>query len=120
MSEEILNDSCLPTDQCKELMRNAYSAVPPYVWIGAFASLLKWDRKNKARLAACKAPILYIEACSPFNDRSQLANLKEFSKYYPALMTGKIVGSGHYPSLEVADQVNAMILQFLRVTRLLP
>ncbi|MCI0382249.1 MAG: alpha/beta hydrolase [Chlamydiae bacterium] len=119
ITEEILEDSCLPTDQCKELMRNAYQAVPYYVWRGVFASLLTWDRKNKIRLPSCKIPILYIEASSPSSDRSQLANLKEFFKYYPPLITGKVVGSGHYPSLEVPDQVNAMVLQFLRIRRIL-
>ena len=118
--EQILDDSCLATDRCKEVMRNAYHAVPAYVWEGAFASLLQWDRGNRKRLPACKAPLLYIEACSPAGDRSQLANFKEFFKAYPALMTGKVVGSGHYPSLEVPDQVNAMILQFLKLKGLLP
>ncbi len=117
--EEILNDSCLPTDRCKDLMRTAYQAVPDYVWHGAFSSLLKWDRKNKTRLPLCKAPILYIEACAPSNDHSGLANFKDFYKYYPALMTGKIVGSGHYPSLEGPDQINSMISQFLRLKNLL-
>jgi len=118
--EEILEDSCLPTDQCKDLMRDAFKAVPAYVWEKSFASLLKWDRDNKTRLLDCKAPILYIQACAPSNDRSQLANLDKFFEYYPDLMTGKVVGSGHYPSLEVDDQVNAMILQFLQLKRLLP
>ncbi len=115
ISDEILRDSCLPTDRCQELMKEAFAAVPAYVWKGAFASLLKWDRKNKERLPECKAPVLYIEASAPGSDDSHLANLKEFMKYYPALMTGKVVGSGHFPSVEVGDQINAMIFQFLRV-----
>lgn len=119
ISEEILRDSCLSTDRCIEIMRDAYKSVPSYVWEGAFASLLKWNQKNKIRLPDCKAPILYIQACSPSNDHSQLVNLNKFFKYYPALMTGKVVGSGHYPSLEVSDQVNAMILQFLRIKGML-
>ncbi len=119
ISDEILRNSCLATDRCIDVMREAYRAVPSYVWAGAFASLLKWDRKSKQRLAECKAPILYIEACAPSQDQSQLTNLKEFFKHYPSLMMGKVVGSGHYPSLEVADQVNGMILQFLRVRGLL-
>lgn len=118
-NEEILTDSCLPTDKCKDLIREAYQVVPKYVWEQAFTSLLKWDRGNKTRLSECKVPILYIEACAPGNDRSQLANFDQFFKYYPELMTGKIVGSGHYPSLEVPDQVNAMILQFLRLKKII-
>lgn len=117
--EEILNDSCLPTDQYKTLMREAYLNVPAYVWEKSFASLLKWDRKNTQRLSHCKLPVLYIQACSPYNDRSQLANLDKFYQYFPALMTGKIVGSGHYPSLEASDQINAMIVKFLKIKKLL-
>jgi pimeloyl-ACP methyl ester carboxylesterase len=63
--QEILEDSCLPTDQYKELMREAYLLVPAYVWEKSFASLLKWDRKNHQRLQTCKIPLLYIQACSP-------------------------------------------------------
>lgn len=116
---EILNNSCLSTDQCKPVMEEAYQSVPPYVWADAFDSLLKWDRDNKTRLPHCKAPLLYIQASSPYNDGSQLANFKKFYEYYPDLMTGKVVGSGHYPSLEVPDQVNAMILRFLQIKELL-
>lgn len=29
--EDILEDSCLPTDRCKDLMKDAYKAVPAYV-----------------------------------------------------------------------------------------
>lgn len=76
ISEEILDGSCLPTDKCKDLIRDAYQAVPAYVWEKAFSSLLKWDRDNKTRLPACKAPILYIEACAPMSEHSQLANFK--------------------------------------------
>lgn len=117
--QEILDDSCLSTDQCKKLMREAYLLVPAYVWEKSFASLLKWDLKNQQRLQTCKIPLLYIQACSPYSDYSQLANLKKFYKYFPTLMTGKIVGSGHYPSLEVADQINAMIMQFFRIKKIL-
>lgn len=117
--QKILNDSCLPTDRCKNLIKEAYKSVPSYVWEGAFASLLKWDRDNKTRLQNCKAPILYIQASSPTNDRSQLANFQKFYKYYPPLITGKVVGSGHYPSLEVPDQINAMILRFLQIKNFL-
>jgi len=117
--EKMLGESCLSTDWCKEQMRETYKAVPSYVWQGCFASMLKWDMTSKKRVAGCKTPILYIEASAPSSDRSQLASLREFSRHLPGLATGKVVGSGHYPSLEVPDQINAMILQFLRVKGLL-
>lgn len=39
--EDILEDSCLPTDRCRDLMKDAYKAVPAYVWNNSFASLIK-------------------------------------------------------------------------------
>lgn len=117
--EEILNDSCLPTDQHKDLMREIFFLVPSYVWEKSFASLLKWDRYNQKRLASCIKPLLYIQASSPYNDYSQIANIDKFYKYYPSLMTAKIVGSGHHPSLEVPSQINAMIVKFLQIKKIL-
>lgn len=111
----ILDDSCLPTDKYKSLMRNAYQQVSADVWKEVFASLLKWDKGSQSRLLKCAIPILYVQACENMHDCSNLANLHKFSKVYPALMKGKVVGTGHYPSLEAADQVNSMILQFLKL-----
>jgi len=117
--EELIQNSCLPTDQTHELMRDAYKEIPSHVWSAAFGGQLKWDRKSKALLACCRTPILFVESGSPTSDRSQLTNLKEFYKVYPTLMTGKVVGAGHYPSIDAPDQVHAMILQFLRLKNIL-
>jgi len=59
--------------------------------------------------AACRVPLLYIDAGTPNTD------LYRFGELCPNLVTGKTVGSGHFLQLEVPDQVNAMIERFLEV-----
>ena len=60
--------------------------------------------------AACRAPVLYIDAGTPNTD------LVRFGELCPRLVVGKTVGSGHFVQLEVPEQVNAMIERFLEVT----
>jgi hypothetical protein len=52
---------------------------------------------------------LYIAAN---NYRTGLRRLKEFS---PRLVSGQVVGSGHFLQLMVPDQVNLMIQRFLEM-----
>lgn len=113
--EMILRDSCLSSDRCWSIMKKAYAYVPDYVWQQSFDNLLKWDAGNDERVKLSQFPVLYIEACGVQNDRSGLADLNCFYRQCSHLMTGKVVGSGHYPSLEVPEQINAMIQQFLRL-----
>jgi pimeloyl-ACP methyl ester carboxylesterase len=58
----------------------------------------------------CKLPILYIE-----DNGGRYSHLALFSEVCPQLVVGKVVGSGHFPTLEVPDQVNAMIQRFIAV-----
>ncbi len=119
MLVDISKGSSLPTDRCKDHMRAINKLVPGYVWESVFENLLIWDQTLEERLRLCKTPILYIEASASSKEHSGLADLSKFYAAYPALLTGKVVGSGHYPSLEVPDQVNAMIVRFLQVSNLL-
>ena len=64
---------------------------------------------SAAAAAACKVPVLYIDAGTPNTD------LSRFGELCPRLVTGKTVGSGHFVQLEVPEQVNAMIERFLAV-----
>ena len=67
-------------------------------------------RKAVDRLKTCKLPILYIE-----DDGGRYSDLAVFSEVCPQLVVGKVVGSGHFPTMEVPDQVNAMIQRFIAV-----
>lgn len=117
--EEILAGSCLGTDRCRTLLEKSYAKVPPHVWNSAFESLIAWDKRAKEHVLGCKTHMLYIEASSPSADRSGFADLETFASYRPQLVTGKTVGSGHYPSLEVPEQVNAMVEKFLHMKGIL-
>ena len=72
--------------------------------------MFAWNDKAVDRLKACKLPILYIE-----DHGGRYSDLALFSEVCPQLVVGKVVGSGHFPTLEVPDQVNAMIQRFIAV-----
>jgi pimeloyl-ACP methyl ester carboxylesterase len=59
-------------------------------------------------LAAGTYPLLYIHATAP----TDLARLRELR---PDAMVGAVVGSGHYLTLVVPEQVNAMLDRYLTV-----
>ncbi len=52
-------------------------------------------------------PVLYIEAAH------RLADMDRFAALCPQLVTGTAVGSGHFLSLEVPEQINPMIDWFV-------
>jgi pimeloyl-ACP methyl ester carboxylesterase len=79
---------------------------PQHVAVAAFrAHLLDYDFAVAA--AACEVPAAYLGAARP------LADVERFGSLCPQLLIGQTLGSGHFSPLEVPDQVNAMIDQFL-------
>ena len=58
--------------------------------------------------AQCKVPALHLVAASPFNPPHLIA------QWLPNVVHGRTVGAGHFNQLEVPDQVNAMIEDFVR------
>ena len=68
--------------------------------------LRDWDGAATAR--QCQVPVLHIAAAYPTCSPAALAEA------IPHAVTGQTVGAGHFNMLEVPDQVNAMIEQFLR------
>lgn len=65
---------------------------------------------DAAAISTCRAPFLYIDAGTPNADLDRLRRLS------PDFLLGRTVGSGHFNTLEVPDQVNAMIERFLEIT----
>ncbi len=81
------------------------SHAPRHVALPAMIDhLLAFD--SAAAAAGCKVPAAYIAAMP-------MAELDRFRAACPQLVTGQVLGSGHFPQLEVPDQVNAMIEHFL-------
>ena len=106
----LINQICLPSDRCKTYAKESFLAVPQQQWIAHFETMFAWNDKAVDRLKACKLPILYIE-----DNGGRYSDLALFSEVCPQLVVGKVVGSGHFPTLEVPDQVNAMIQRFIAV-----
>lgn len=61
-----------------------------------------------SQLLMGRFPLLYVHARVP----ADLARLRELR---PDVLLGSVVGSGHWMTLEVPDQVNAMLDRFLRI-----
>jgi pimeloyl-ACP methyl ester carboxylesterase len=105
---KIVADSCLPTDTCRAHVEQTFLATPQHVLVSTFESLFPWD-VHRARECAesCRVPMLYIEAAH------RLADLDRLAALCPQLVTAKAVGSGHFLSLEVPEQINPMIDRFI-------
>jgi pimeloyl-ACP methyl ester carboxylesterase len=94
--------------QRKAEITAAMSAVPMAIAAPAISQLFDFD--GPAALAAVRCPIASIGSDGPVNDASKMKALN------PNLLVGQTLAAGHFNQLEVPDQVNAMIEQFLRVS----
>jgi pimeloyl-ACP methyl ester carboxylesterase len=72
---------------------------------------LNYDPVPSAK--ACKIAMAYISAGAPSMDMTR--DLDRLQKLCPQLTIAKTLLSGHYNTIEVGDQVNAMIERFLAV-----
>lgn len=81
---------------------------PQHVLASAFANhVTEYDAGPAA--AACQVPVAYIGAAVAMVD------LPRFRDLCPQLITAQTLGSGHFSTLEVPDQVNAMLARFLQL-----
>lgn len=79
-----------------------------HVAVAAFRGhLLEYD--FAIAVAACEVPVGYLGAARP------LADLERFRSLCPQLLTGQTLGSGHFSTLQVPDQINAMLDRFLAI-----
>jgi pimeloyl-ACP methyl ester carboxylesterase len=92
----------------EEICRRA-ALVPDHVFTSEIEGLRDWDGAAVATaVASTSLSVLHIAAANPTCPPSVLAAA------IPHVITGQTVGAGHFNMLEVPDQVNAMIEQFLR------
>ena len=63
-----------------------------------------------AAAVACRVPTAYIGAAV------SMVDLVRFRAACPQLVTGQTLGSGHFSPLEVPDQINFMLAQFIKIS----
>jgi pimeloyl-ACP methyl ester carboxylesterase len=77
-----------------------------HVLVAALEGLLAFDSVAAAASVTC--PLLYVGTSAIYTDLEHLRRL------CPQLVTGQLVGCGHYFPLEVPEQVEAMIARFVQ------
>ena len=107
--QALIDQICLPSDRFKSHVEETFFAVPQEQWVAHFEAMFAWDKVARGRVSACKLPILYIQ-----DSGGCYSDLPLFSSLCPQLVIGKTVGSGHFPTLEVPQQVNSMIEDFIK------
>lgn len=80
-----------------------------HVIVGALQGMYDWDAVAELS-GRMLPPSLFIA-----NSGKPLSDLARFYALVPNLMYGQVVGSGHFCTLEVPDQVNAMLARFLKL-----
>ena len=108
--QALIDQICLPSDRFKSRVEETFFAIPQEQWIAHFEAMFAWDKVARERVSACKLPILYIQ-----DSGGCYSDLPLFSSLCPQLVIGKTVGSGHFSTLEVPQQVNSMIEHFIKV-----
>jgi pimeloyl-ACP methyl ester carboxylesterase len=106
--QALIDQICLPSDRFKSHVESTFFAISQEQWVAHFEAMFAWDKVARERVSACKLPVLYIE-----DSGGCYSDLPLFSSLCPQLVIGKTVGSGHFPTLEVPDQVNSMIEDFI-------
>ncbi len=66
----------------------------------------RYDAASAAE--GCRVPVAYVGSTMPFVD------LARFQALTPQLVIGHTLGSGHFSTLEVPDQINAMLATFIK------
>jgi pimeloyl-ACP methyl ester carboxylesterase len=99
----------LPTDDAgvKQHALGCMLTTPQQVMADGWEAYLDYDPEPAIPLIT--VPVLHIQSVFP-------ADLDRFRRLCPQLQTGKVVGVGHFAPLLAADQVNAMIDQFVATT----
>jgi pimeloyl-ACP methyl ester carboxylesterase len=97
-----------PTPEDKRIVEKAFEVVDRDMYIATFRGFLQWDKSAVAKLKKLIAPTLHILTTHPF--------CTDLSSHVPHVITARVVGSGFWATLEVPEQVNAMIDRFLDIT----
>ena len=93
----------------KEIAASAFNGVNKKSLSGIFRGLLEWDAKSVGILKKIACPTLCI-----LTDEHH-CSYEKMHREAPQFEIGKVVGSKCWATLEVPEQVNAMIARFLKI-----
>lgn len=99
----------LTDEKCKSIARNAFNRVDRKALCQIFEGLIHWDSHIAGKLHDIKHPTLCI-----LTDEHHCTYAK-LKREAPHFTIGKAIGSRCWATLEVPDQVNAMIERFLQL-----
>jgi len=97
-----------PQPADREVAIRAFEKTPQRVQYSTFESLLKWDKEFFSE--KIDLPTLYIQTTVPYSLEEKVA------PHFSNLTTGRVVGSGSWATLEVPDQIHAMVDRFLSLS----
>lgn len=86
-------------------------ATPQHVAFSTISNAIAHDSEPAA--SACRIPMAYISADVPLVNMAR--DIDRLRQLCPQLVVAKTLLAGHFNTIEVADQVNAMIERFLAV-----
>jgi pimeloyl-ACP methyl ester carboxylesterase len=108
--ELLVNALFLNTDSSnKEIAASAFNGVDKKSLAGIFRGLLEWDAKSSGILKKITYPTLCI-----LTDEHH-CSYEKMHREAPQFEIGKVIGSKCWATLEVPEQVNAMITRFLKI-----
>lgn len=108
--ESFVNALFINTDSInKEIAASAFNGVNKKSLLGIFKGLLEWDAASTGILKKIACPTLCI-----LTDEHH-CTYEKMHREAPQFEIGKVVGSKCWATLEVPEQVNAMIARFLKV-----
>jgi pimeloyl-ACP methyl ester carboxylesterase len=99
-----------PNFEAGERTRLAQSAAScrQHVLVASLRELIEFD--SVAAASAVKCPLLYV------GTETEYADLGRFRQLCPQLVTGQLVGCGHYFPIEVPDQLASMLRRFIETS----
>lgn len=107
-AKDLVNHSFLKADRNSlEVALSAFESTPSSVLASVYTDLLVWDKTSFEKVQQIDIPTLCI-----MTDGS-LCSMAELLKCNPKVKLGKVVESLYWATLEVPDQINAMIARFL-------
>ncbi len=105
--EDLVSQSFLKGNQTsQDIARNAFQTTPRKILATIYKDLLDWDKNSFSKVQKIDTPSLCI-----MTDAS-LCSMAELQACNPKIRLGKVVESLYWATLEVPDQINAMIQRF--------